>query len=120
MLHRKERYEKQLQRVIYEIIQSDCKNDLLNDVSVSRVDLTSDLSLATVYYTIDKNVDSNEIKTIAKAFKEALPFIKRNIPLHITLRKIPDLKLKEDNSERNVKEIEEILKKLKNEPKSED
>ena len=111
MAYKKERLEKILEREISQIIFSEVKDDRLKFVTITKVDLTNDLSLATVFYTVLG--DEEQTKATSENLSEAKGFIKGILGKRLEVRKIPDLRFKFDESFAQGNRIDSILKSLK-------
>ena len=111
MAFKRERMEKILEREISSIIFEDVKNEKIKFVTVTKVSLTNDLSLATVYYTVFGKEE--QINASIEALNEAKGFIRTSLSKRIEVKKVPDLKFKYDESFEQGNRIEQILKNLK-------
>ena len=112
MAFHQERLEKTFARELAEILRSEVKNPLLTYVSITKVALTKDLSLATVWYTVMG--DDTEIEATKKAMENAKGFLRSELASRVKMRKAPDLKFKYDESLAYGNRIEEILAKINN------
>ena len=79
-------------------------------VTVTRVDITNDLSYATVFVSVYGS-DSEKRNTI-KALKSATGFIRRELLSRITIRLMPALRFKLDESIERGNEILELIDSL--------
>lgn len=111
MAFKKERLEKILEREIATIIFNDIKDDRLKFVTITKVNLTNDLSLATVYYTVLG--DEAQIAATSENIADAKGFIKGILSKRLEVRKTPDLRFKYDDSYEQGNKIENILKSIK-------
>lgn len=111
MAFRVERLEKIIEREISIIISTEVKDDRLKFVTITKVALTNDLSIATVFYTVIGN-DEQKAATIEN-LNDAKGFIKSSLSKKLEIRKTPDLKFKYDESLQYGEKIEQILKNLK-------
>ena len=110
MAFRIERVEKIIEREIASIL-FDSNNQKLKFVSITKVALTKDLSLATVYYTVLGN--PGEIESTKDDLEKAKGYIRSLLAKRIDLRKTPDLLFKYDESLAYGNHITEILENLK-------
>lgn len=110
MAYKKERMEKIIEREVGNIILFDVKDDRIKYVTVTNVNLTGDLSIATIYFTVFGN--QNQIDNSAKALFEAKGYIRSLLSKRLTVKKVPDLIFKYDTSYEHGKKIEEILGKI--------
>ncbi|MAN28588.1 MULTISPECIES: 30S ribosome-binding factor RbfA [Mesonia] len=100
-----------LQRDLADVIQQELKRNNLTGiiVSVSKVKVTTDLSIAKAYISIFPAKDAKglleELKSIAPQLKHQLAQRTKN-----QLRKMPDLNLYLDDSLEYIEKIEEAVK----------
>lgn len=91
-------------------------HDKLNDprlgfVTVTRVEMTADLRLAKIYFSVlGKEEDYKKTK---KALDSAMGFIRRLIAERINLRIAPEIMFFEDRSSEYSVRIEEVLNEIK-------
>jgi len=107
MAYKRERLEKIIEREIGSMILFDVKDERIQYATITNVNLTGDLSIATIYFTVFGN--ENQIDNTAKALFEAKGFIRSLLAKRMTVKKVPDLIFKYDNSYENGKKIDEIL-----------
>ena len=111
MAFKKERLEKIIEREVAQIIFNEVKDDRLRFVTITNVNLTGDLSLATIFYTVLG--DEEQIKTTSANLEEAKGFIKGILGKRLEVRKIPDIRFKYDDSFVQGNRIDEILRSIK-------
>ncbi len=111
MAFRIERVEKIIERELATILFESAHNEKLKFVSITKVSLTKDLSIATIYYTILGNL--GEIEATKKELENAKGYLRSELAHRIDLRKTPDLKFKYDSSLEYGNHISEILDNLK-------
>lgn len=100
-----------IEKISY-ILNNEVKNKDINFITVTDVKVTSDLTLAKVYYTI---LEEDKKDQTAKALKSASGFIRHELRDRIDIRKIPELQFIYDESIEYGQKIETILEKLKDE-----
>ncbi len=110
MSYRVERVEKIIERELANILFTSANNKL-RYVSVTKVSLTNDLSIATVYYTIMGS--ESFVASTKEDLENAKGYLRSLLAKKITLRKTPDLRFKYDESLSYGNHIEEILENLK-------
>ena len=100
-------------------ITSDIKvtlSDILRDVkdprvskllSVVKVDVSADLSYASVYVSAIEGMEKTQES--AKALKNAAGYIRRELGARMKLRKVPELKFIADNSIEKSSQISKII-----------
>lgn len=111
MSYKQERLEKILEREISNMLLLEIKDDRLKYVTITKVALTNDLSIATVYYTVRGNEEQKEATT--KNLIEASGFIRTSLSKKLEIRKVPELRFKYDESLEYGERIEQILKDIK-------
>ena len=82
-------------------------------ITLTRVQVTSDLQIARVYYT--SLGDAAARKDTQKALDRATPFLRRQIGSRVQLRRVPELEFRFDESIAHQDRIEQILRDLKHE-----
>ncbi len=112
MAYKKERMEKIVERELSSILFSEVKDDRLKFVTITKVDLTNDLSIATVYFTVLGN--DIQIEATINTFEEAKGFIRSVLSKRLEVKKTPELRFKYDDSFKEGNKIEEILRNINN------
>lgn len=102
-----ERINSNMQKEISYIIANEVKNPNIKFVTITAVDVTSDLSYAKIYFTT-----LDDIKETLKALKSAKGFIRKTLADRIELRHIPELEFIYDESIEYGKKIEEKIKEI--------
>ena len=105
-----QRLEKTLEREISNILLNS-KDERLRFVIITKVKLTRDLSIATVYYRIIGNDIQKE--STAKNLVDAKGFIKTELSHKLIIRRIPEIIFKPDESLEYGERIENIIKGFK-------
>lgn len=112
MAYRIERVEKIIERELANILFDSTNNNKLKYVSITKVSLTNDLSIATVYYTVLGNL--GEIESTKEDLEKSKGYLRSILAKRIDLRKTPELRFKYDESLAYGNHINEILENLKN------
>jgi len=107
---RPERLAEQVKQVLIELLLYGVKDPRLADVSVSDVEVTRDLQLARVYYTV--NGDEQERKDARKALEKATPFLRHNLADELEVRTVPDVKFIYDDSQERGRRIDDLLRQV--------
>jgi ribosome-binding factor A len=108
--HRIERIAEQLREEVSQILATEVADPGVGLVTVSRVKVTPDLSLARVYWTILG--DAAERKKTAKALQRAAPFVRHVLAGRVTLRRVPEVHFQFDEGLAAHTRVEEILNEL--------
>lgn len=88
----------------------------LQAVSISRVEVSDDLSLARVFFTVFGG--KNEIHKAKKGFGRASGFMRSHIAKTLNLRFTPTLEFRYDDIADKVAELDEIFEQIANERES--
>ncbi|MDR0615060.1 MAG: 30S ribosome-binding factor RbfA [Lactobacillales bacterium] len=110
--YRNRRVGAKIMREVNEILKRHVRDPRIQEVTITDVRVTGDLSQATIYYSILSNLASKG-KTVQAGFKKATGIIKRELGMRLTLYKIPTLTFEQDNSLQYGGKIDELLKELK-------
>lgn len=108
---RVERVTQAIKRELSNIIHDELKDPRIGFVTLTRVELTKDLRIAKIYYSVLGS--DKEKKNSSIALESAKGFMRRLIGERIDLRFIPELIFKEDRSIEYSIYIEQELEKLK-------
>jgi ribosome-binding factor A len=111
--HRVERVAEQIREEVSQILSTEVADPGVGLVTVTRVKVTADLSLARVYWTIMGDVAQR--KETAKALTRATSFVRRLLSQRITLRRSPEVQFLFDQSVAAQDRVEQILYELKQE-----
>ncbi len=111
MAFKKERLEKIIERELGTIILTEVKDERIKFVTITNVNLTNDLSIATVFYTVLGTDD--QIENSSKVLNEAKGYIRTVLSKRIEVKKVPELIFKYDVSSKESERIEAILKEIR-------
>ncbi|TDM12911.1 30S ribosome-binding factor RbfA [Macrococcus bovicus] len=110
MSMRSERVGEQLKKELSEIINQKMKNPNIGFVTVTEVEVTGDLSQATVYVTVLG--DEKERKKSLEALEKSKGFMRSEIAHRMDLRIVPELKFQYDESIDYGNKIERMIADL--------
>ena len=97
----------QIQRLLNELLRHEVKDPRLAEVSVSDVDLSGDLGVAKVYYSVlDPEADT---QSVAAAFESAKGFLRSRIGGALKLRRVPELRFMLDMSAKRGLELTQLI-----------
>lgn len=105
--HRDNRVSEELKKEISDIIRNEIKNPDIGFVSIVLVDVSHDLRVAKVYYSV-MGSDEEIVKT-QQAMKRSAGFIRHELAGRLTLRYTPELVFIYDNSIEHGIKISKIL-----------
>lgn len=105
------RVQAEIQRIISELLIEGLKDPRIDKMtSVSKVELSNDTSLATIYFSIYGSKKTKE--DTLEALENANGYIRSRLAKVLEIRQVPELRFKIDESIEYSIEIQEILKKL--------
>ena len=110
LTHRTERIAEQLREEVSQILATEVADPGVGLVTVSRVKVTPDLSLARVYWTILGNAEDR--KKTTKALQRAAAFVRHVLAGRVTLRRVPEVVFQYDEGLAAHQRVEEILQEL--------
>jgi ribosome-binding factor A len=88
----------------------------LQAANISRVEVTEDLSLARIFFTVFG--DERERAAALKGFQKASGFMRSHLARELNLRFTPALQFRYDDKADKVSELEEIFQEIANERNS--
>jgi ribosome-binding factor A len=111
--HRVERVAEQIRQEVSQILATEVADPGVGLVTVTRVKVTADLSLARIYWTIMGDIQQR--KQTTKALTRAASYVRHLLSTRLTLRRSPEVKFIFDQSVAAQDRVEEILQELKQE-----
>jgi ribosome-binding factor A len=112
MIDRMDRVRKMILREVSEILQSDIGDPRVKHVTVTRVEVTRDLRMAKVYYTLPE--DSNK-EEVAKGLKSSGSFIRKELAERVSLKYIPHVSFREDREKEREETIDKLFDRIEEE-----
>lgn len=107
-----ERLNHAFQEEISMILMTEIRDEDIKFVTITGVEITSDLSYAKVYFTV---FDENKKKQTLEALNGAASFIRGCLSERIEIRHTPELRFVYDTSIEYGNHIEKIIEKINNE-----
>ena len=111
--HRVERVAEQIREEVSQILSTEVADPGVGLVTVTRVKVTPDLSLARIYWTTLG--DATQRKVTTKALTRATGFVRHLLSERLTLRRSPEVQFLFDQSVAAQDRVEQILYELKQE-----
>ena len=108
---RQRRVGDQIQKEISTLLLREVKDPRIGFVTLTAVDVSGDLRIAKVYYTVLGEESKRE--DTKKALEKASPFIRRELGRRLRLRFTPELQFHYDASLDYGNKIESMIKDLK-------
>lgn len=103
------RIESDIEKYIPMIIQRECHDELLKQITITGCSLSKDFSYCKVYFTSLSDLSKKEIE---KEVNEASSFIRGKLAPLIDARNIPFLKFSYDESIEYGSKIDKIIEKI--------
>jgi ribosome-binding factor A len=104
---RPDRVSAQLRKELAVLVHAAVRDHALPSVSVSDVEATKDLDVATVYVT---TLVADEGKVATKALNEMAKEFRRELSRTLKLRRVPELRFRYDDSVDKGERIESLLR----------
>lgn len=108
--HRVERIAEQIREELSQMISTEVSDPGVGLVTVTRVKVTPDLSLARVFWTVLG--EAKDRKDSAKALNRAVPYLRHLLSQRLTLRRSPEIKFQYDEAIAAQDRIERIIQDL--------
>ncbi len=113
MYKRSDRVSDMIREVICEMLLRDLNDPRLESITLTGVELTSDLRLATVYFSARGSVPREE--AALHGFQSSAGYIKKKLGRELRLRYTPDLIFKVDRSFEYGTKIDRLIQTIKEE-----
>lgn len=107
--NRKDRVAEEVKKVVSEVVRTEIDDPNLGMVTITDVDMTKELEVATVYFTtLNENKEDSEV-----ALNKAKGLVRSAVAKEIRLRKAPEIEFKYDNSIEYGSHIESLLNEIR-------
>ena len=93
---RTRRVGEQIQRELAVLLQREVRDPRLSQVTISAVEVTRDMSLATIYFTVLG--EKEKVASIQQALEKASGFLRHALGERMVMRSLPHLKFVYDES----------------------
>ena len=104
---RKDRVAAEIQRLLNELLLAEVKDPRLAQARVCDVEVTGDLSLATIFFnTLTLDDDPAPIK---EGFEQARGFFRTRVARALQLRRVPELRFRHDTSAKRAVELSKLI-----------
>lgn len=120
--HRQDRIGEEIRKIISDLLLKGLKDPRLDAmISITAVDVTSDYSYATVYFSVlGADSGTERMREIEEGFASSQGYIRREIGRQIKLKHVPELIFRADVSEEYGRRIDEIIGTLEYHNEEED
>jgi ribosome-binding factor A len=104
---RSRRIEDQIQRILSEVLRTQVRDPRLDGVMITGVDVSRDLGVAWVHFnTLDGKRDR---ETLEGAFDSALGFLRSQLARQLTVRNVPELRMRYDDTTERGSAMERLI-----------
>ena len=104
---RHQRLGAQIMRTLSELLRYEVKDPRLREVSLTAVDLSRDLSVAKVYFSLLNPDDSAE--EAQQGLEKAAGFLRAKLGGALSVRHVPELRFAHDDSAEHGMKISELI-----------
>lgn len=112
-LRRKDRVEDQIKKEVSKIIGQNLKDPRAGFITITSVELSSDLRFAKIFFTVLG--DEKEKEDSEKALTSATKFVQQKMATRIRLKYTPQIVFRYDHTLEQALRIEKILSEIQNE-----
>ena len=109
---RSDRASEAIRMTIARALREEIADPRLQNVTVTNVEVTHDLSFARIFYTALAENETQAQLDAQAAFERATPFLRSKIGAEIPLRVVPEIAFKYDKGIDNAVRLEEIFSTL--------
>lgn len=102
------RIEDQIQRELAQLVQQEMKDPRIGMVTVTAVRVTKEIENATVFFTVMGSTEQQTIET-QKVLNRAAGFLRREVAHRLSLRHVPVLHFKFDESVEKGMRLTELI-----------
>lgn len=113
--YRPERVGEQIHKEIVNLMMHGIKDPRVSPVVITGVQVTRDLSLAKVYFTVTD--EDTERKDAERGLKSVAPFLRRQLGQLMRMRFIPELRFEFDRSVGYGQKIDNLLRQVQSDLK---
>ena len=110
------RYADSLKRALSNIIEFKLNDPKKGLITLTRVKVSPDLKIATLYYTVlGDDAQKHQTQVV---LKKSIQFLRNELKPYITSRWLPELRFFYDDSMERADRINELLKQIKDDTRS--
>ncbi len=104
---RSQRMGNQVLRTLSELLRFETKDPRLKGLSLTSVDLSRDLSVARVYFSLFNPED--EVEQVIQGLEKANGFLRVKLGSELKVRHVPELRFIHDDSARHAAHISDLI-----------
>ena len=114
MSQRTDRLDSQIRQELMDLLQREMKDPRLGFATITRVETARDLGHARVWVSV-LGTDAERERTMS-ALRVATPWLRRKLGERLSLRHVPELSVREDDSIASGDRVLQIIRELDGEP----
>lgn len=114
MSHRTDRLDSQIRQELMDLLQREMKDPRLGFATITRVETARDLGHARVWVSV-LGTDAERERTMS-ALRVATPWLRRKLGERLSLRHVPELSVREDDSIASGDRVLQIIRELDSDP----
>jgi ribosome-binding factor A len=107
------RVGEQIREDLTELLAREVHDPGIGFLTITRVQVTSDLQIARIYYTTLGDAPAR--KQTSRALERATPFLRRQLGRRLRLKRVPEIHFQFDENVERLDRVERILQELKSE-----
>ena len=111
----KGRIEQTIRQMVAELLLRKVKDPRVTDVSILRVDVSRDYSIAKIYFNLIGGSEPEKVAEAEKGLLSSRGYMRMHVKKHLKLRVIPELIFIFDSSLDRAMHIEEIIENIHSE-----
>jgi len=112
------RYSDSIKRAVSEILEFIVKDPRKGFITVTRVKVSPDLRIASIYYTVLGEAEQRTISS--QVLEHSKAFIKNELKPSIASRWLPELRFFYDDTYENASRIEDLLRQIEHDSGSDE
>ncbi len=113
MSQRTDRLDSQIQQELMQLLQREMKDPRLGFATITRVETARDLGHARVFVSVYGSEEERERSMTA--LRDAAPWLRRQLAARLTLRTVPELSLRRDDSIEAGDRVLKLLREIEDE-----
>jgi ribosome-binding factor A len=111
--NRIDRVSEAIRREISVILQEEIEDPQLRDICITNVEVTADIGLARVYYTVPG--DRGRKEAVRKHLKSAGGFFRSKLAARVSMRSVPKISFIEDDTRKRSESIDKLFERIEKE-----
>ncbi len=108
----KGRIEQTIRQTVASLLMLKVKDPRVADVSILRVDVSRDYSVAKIYFNLIGGSEPERVAEAEKGLLSSRGYMRMHVKKHLRLRVIPELIFKYDSSLDRAMHLEEIIESI--------